>query len=118
MNTQDFDYKELVLEHFGASFAYKYDDADCIFDYLDTFDGYEIGWARECPSHSVDPSDLFYYADDCALDRVKEWIRDGRCIYIAWCDLDVDYGIEWEEWAEELELGEYAPDYVESLSEE
>jgi len=117
MNTQDFDYKELVLEHFGASFT-DYDSAECVFDYLSTADGYEIGWAREMLSRNIDESDLFYYADDCAVDRVKEWIESGYPIHISWDDLDVEYLIEWEEWAEELELGEYHPEYQENLPEE
>jgi|SRR6056300_1251244 len=117
MNTQDFDYKELVLEHFGASFT-DYDNAECVFDYLSTADGYYIGWAREMLSRNIDESDLFYYADDCAADRVREWIESGYPIHISWDDLDAEYGIDWEEWAEELELGEYNPEYLESLSED
>ena len=96
------DYKQMILEHYDESFTDSR-DADCIFDYLGTFDGYEIGWARECPSHSVDPTDLFYYADFYAIDRVVEWIKQGKRIHIAW-DLDVEYGIDWDLWAEELGL--------------
>jgi len=117
MNTQDFDYKELVLEHYGASFT-DYDNAECVFDYLSTADGYEVGWAREILIRNIDESDLFYYGDDCAADRVREWIESGYSICISWSELEVEYGIDWEEWAEELELGEYDPEYVESLSEE
>ena len=101
---RDTNYKQMVLGHYGASLTDKYEDSEVVFDYLSTYDGYEIGWARDCPSHSVDPSDLFYYACRDAIDRVIEWIKSGQCIHIAWDDLDVEYGIDWDLWAEELGL--------------
>lgn len=114
---QDFDYKALVLEYYDAEIlegGYKGGNTVTV-DALSTRDGHSVGWFHgSSGSDSIHEHDLYYdWESYDAVEAFKDFVKSGESIAIEWDDFDVDYAVDWERWAEELELGEYSPDYEE-----
>jgi hypothetical protein len=77
-------YKEKVLEYYGATFTDDYNEQvnkEVQYIVLNTADSYNIYQRYTGESYILWDEDMYYYAESC-VDNIWDDIKDGRTIFV------------------------------------